>query len=62
MADSDKVGQKAQVDPVEKPKKLPAAFPDKFDTDHEEKGSSADKKRGKGARFHGSMKYLESEK
>ena len=55
MADSKKVGQKTKGDPVEKPKKLPAAFPEKFDTEQEQKGCSADEKRGKGARFHGSM-------
>lgn len=39
--------------PAETIKKLPEAFPEKFDTDEEE--TSNDKKRGKGARFHGSM-------
>ena len=39
--------------PVETIKKLPEALPEKFDTD--EKDTSDDKKRGKGARFHGSM-------
>lgn len=39
--------------PPEKPKKLPAAFPKKFDT--EQKAMSGNKKRGKGARLHGSM-------
>ena len=52
-------GQKAQIKrkdaPAETPKKLPAAFPEKFDTEQDQQENSADKKRGKGARFHGSM-------
>lgn len=55
MADSEKVGQKIKGGLVEKPKKLPAAFPEKFDTEQDQKDSSDDQKRGKGASFHGSM-------
>lgn len=39
--------------PVEKPKKLPAALPKKFDS--EQGATSGNKKRGKGARLYGSM-------
>jgi hypothetical protein len=39
--------------PVEKPKKLPAAFPDNFDT--EQKDNSGDTRPRKGAKLHGSM-------
>ena len=54
MADSKKEGQANRKDwPVEKPKKLPAALPKKFDT--EQRAKSGNKKRGKGARLHGSM-------
>jgi len=54
MAEIEKGRQFKRKDgPVEKPKKLPAAFPEKFDT--EQKDDSDDQKRGKGARFHGSM-------
>jgi hypothetical protein len=55
MADNEKVRQKTEGDPVEKPKILPAAFPEKFDTEQKQKNSPDDKKLGKGARFHGSM-------
>lgn len=54
MEDSKEVRQVKRKDwPVEKPKKLPAAFPEKFDI--EQIDNSGDKKRGKGARFHGLM-------
>lgn len=39
--------------PAEDPKKLPAAFPDRLDT--EQNKGAGKKKRGKGARLHGSM-------
>jgi hypothetical protein len=55
MVANEKVRHKTAGDPVEKPKKLPAEFPEKFDTEQKPKGSPDDKKRGKGARFHGSM-------
>jgi hypothetical protein len=55
MADREKVQTKRKDAPAETPKKLPAAFPDKFDADQAQKENSVDKKRGKGARFHGSM-------
>ena len=57
MIDSKKLRQTKTKDngPVEKTKKLPAAFPDKFDTERDQKDNSADQKRGTGARFHGSM-------
>ena len=54
MAES-KAGKKSKEDPVEKPKKLPAEFPERFDTEQRQKDSPDNKKRGKGARFHGSM-------
>lgn len=54
MADIEKGRQAKRKDwPVEKPKKLPAALPKKFDTEQE--ATSSNKKRGKGARLHGSM-------
>lgn len=54
MEDNEKDQSAKRNDgPVEKPKKLPAAFPDKFDT--EQKNSPSDQKRGKGATFRGSM-------
>ena len=54
MAETKKEGQAKRKDwPVEKPKKLPAALPKKFDT--EQKTKPRNKKRGKGARLHGSM-------
>lgn len=56
MVDSKKRQVKAKNDgPIEKTKKLPAAFPEKFDTEQDHEDNSADQKRGKGARFHGSM-------
>jgi hypothetical protein len=57
MVDSEKVRQVKTKDkgPVEKTKKLPAAFPNKFDIEEDQKKNSPDKKRGTGARFHGSM-------
>ena len=54
MADSKKAEQEKREDwPAEKPKKLPADFPKKFDT--EQNVQSRKKKLGKGARLHGSM-------
>ena len=54
MADIKKNQRAKRKDgPVETPKKLPAAFPKKFDIEQQNK--AGDKKRGKGARFHGSM-------
>jgi hypothetical protein len=54
MVVSQKIEKAESKDgPVEKPKKLPADFPDKFDTG--KKDNSGDPKRGKGARIHGSM-------
>lgn len=54
MGDSKKEGQAKREDwPVENPKKLPADFPKKFDT--EQKANSRNKRRGKGAILHGSM-------
>jgi hypothetical protein len=52
MADSEKVRQVKTKDkgPVEKTKKLPAAFPDK-----DQKDKPGDQKQGSGARLHGSM-------
>ena len=54
MSDIYKERQGKRKDgPVETPKKPPAAFPKKFDT--EQKAKSGNKKQGKGARLHGSM-------
>lgn len=56
MEDNEQAGQVRKDGPVEKPKKLPAAFPDKFDIEQDQKDKPVvQKKRGKGARFHGSM-------
>ena len=56
MADSAKDRRLKRSDmPVENPKKLPADFPKQFDIDRNLKKGSAGKKKGKGARFHGSM-------
>ena len=57
MVDSEKLRQAKAKDKgaIEKTKKLPAAFPDKFDTEQDQKDNSGDQKRGTGARFHGSM-------
>lgn len=44
---------KRQDHPPEEPKKLPAAFPEKFDTEQSE--ATGKRKRGKGARLHGTM-------
>ena len=57
MIDSKKLRQARTKDkgPIEKTKKLPAAFPDKLDKERDQKDNSADQKRGTGARFHGSM-------
>jgi hypothetical protein len=41
--------------PVEKPKKLPADFPEKFDIERDQTDDSDDQKQGGGARLHGSM-------
>ena len=54
MADSKKAVPAKRKDwPAEKPKKLPADFPKKFDT--EQNAQSGKKKRGKGAGLQGSM-------
>ena len=54
MSETHKDRQGKRKDgPVETPKKLPAAFPKKFDT--KQKAKSGSKERGKGARLHGSM-------
>ena len=56
MVNSKKRQVKAKDEgPIEKTKKLPAAFPDKFDIEQDYEDNSADQKRGTGARFHGSM-------
>ena len=45
MADI-KTGKKAKEDPVEKPKKLPAEFPEKFDTEQRQKDSRSGGNKG----------------
>ena len=54
MMDGQKdVADKRQDQPPEEPKNLPSIFPNKFDTEKTE--ATGKKKRGKGARLHGSM-------
>lgn len=55
MVDSPKDRPKRTDGPAETPKKLPDAFPEKFEADQGQKDNPDNKKRGNGARFHGSM-------